>query len=420
LPTIFFSWQADTPTTSGRNLVERALERAVGRIGEDTAIDEAIRDELAIDKDTKGVPGSPPIVQTIFSKIDKAAVFVPDLTFVGSRNDGRPTPNPNVLIEYGWALKSLGNERIVPVMNTAFGAPTAETMPFDMRHLRHPIQYFCPDNADDAIRRQAREGLTKQLEGAIRAVLKSETFKATLPQPLKPEPFRRGAPQDGRGRFRAAGEALGISDSTPLRSAHQIKLSKGAVIWFRVMPSIEPKKTFLVTQLIKAATQPCLNPIGLYRWETLGLIRHDDGFGIYTPLPDAPNETCAIVFFFKSGEVWSVDSFYLNGRGAAQLIPRMETDFKRALREYSDFLTKINIEPPFQWIAGMEDLKGCRLDDPIDEKTAFQGPAGPCIADVVIAEGSHSPGDPLGKSLRPFFEKLYDSCGRELPKSFDD
>src|SRR5207302_8308720 len=113
--------------------IERALERAASRTGDDTSVEEAIRD-LSIDRDTKDVPGSPPIVDTIFQKIDKAAVFVPDLTFVGHRLDGRPTPNPNVLIEYGWALKSLGHARIVPVMNTAFGQPSADTMPFNLHH----------------------------------------------------------------------------------------------------------------------------------------------------------------------------------------------------------------------------------------------------------------------------------------------
>ena len=96
-----------TAKREGRISSERALERAVGKIGEDTKLEEAVRD-LEVDCDTKGVPGSPPIVDTIFRKIDAATVFVPDLTFVGTRPDGRPSPpNPNVLIEYGWALKSL-------------------------------------------------------------------------------------------------------------------------------------------------------------------------------------------------------------------------------------------------------------------------------------------------------------------------
>jgi hypothetical protein len=130
--TIFFSWQADTKTRSGRNFIERALTRAASRISEDTEVEEAVREGLTVDRDTMGVAGSPPIVETIFRKIDQAAVFVPDLTFTGKRLDGRPTPNPNVLVEYGWALKSLGYGRIVPVMNIAHGDPIADAMPFNM------------------------------------------------------------------------------------------------------------------------------------------------------------------------------------------------------------------------------------------------------------------------------------------------
>jgi hypothetical protein len=70
---------------------------------------------------------------------------VPDLTFIGKRPDGRPTPNPNVLLEYGWALKSLTHARIVPVMNAAYGEPIGNAMPFDMRHLRNPITYRCDE-----------------------------------------------------------------------------------------------------------------------------------------------------------------------------------------------------------------------------------------------------------------------------------
>jgi hypothetical protein len=70
---VFFSWQADTETRGGRNLIERALERAAARISADTEIEEAARD-IAVDRDTKDVPGSPPIVDTIFRKIDEASV----------------------------------------------------------------------------------------------------------------------------------------------------------------------------------------------------------------------------------------------------------------------------------------------------------------------------------------------------------
>jgi len=60
------------------------------------------------------VAGSPPIVDTILAKIAACDVFVPDVTFMPASGERR-TPNPNVMIEYGYALKTPGPERIVAV-----------------------------------------------------------------------------------------------------------------------------------------------------------------------------------------------------------------------------------------------------------------------------------------------------------------
>jgi hypothetical protein len=181
--TVFFSWQTDTPAREGRNFIEKALKNAIKKIASDTDVEHAIREELELDKDTLGVPGSPAIVDTILGKIDNATVFLPDLTFIGKRPDGRPTPNPNVLIEYGWALKSIGLPRMLPVMNAAFGKPTWESMPFDMAHLRFPIAYTLPEDATDEQREEERKGLEKRLGEALKTFFSSDEFKATLPKP---------------------------------------------------------------------------------------------------------------------------------------------------------------------------------------------------------------------------------------------
>lgn len=86
--TIFFSWQADRPSENGRNLIGKALKKALKLLKTDADVVSVVRDELVVDSDTKGVPGSPPIVDTIFQKISDAAIFVPDLTFVGTRERG--------------------------------------------------------------------------------------------------------------------------------------------------------------------------------------------------------------------------------------------------------------------------------------------------------------------------------------------
>ena len=308
MPTVFFSWQVDRPAQDGRNFVQRALERAAERIGKDTAIEEALRD-LEIDRDTKGVSGSPPIVETIFRKIDKAAVFVADVTFVGQRADGRPTPNPNVLIEYGWALKSLNHGRILTVMNTAFGQPTPDAMPFDMRHLRNPILYNCPNDTADELRKQVQQKLSKDLERGIRAIFQTQALASSAAIAAPAVPFLAQEPKDGPGRFRAAGQPLGITAGFFFKPEHEIRLADGPVLWLRVMPLLDQGRTWLVTELKRAATEhgQIVLPV-LRAWSNLSFIRNDDGFGVYAPTTESPDLAYAVVFAFASGEIWSADS----------------------------------------------------------------------------------------------------------------
>ena len=68
--TVFFSWQTDTPTREGRNFIEKALKNAIKKLASDTEVEEAIREELEMDKDTLDVPGSPAIVDT-YSQEDR-------------------------------------------------------------------------------------------------------------------------------------------------------------------------------------------------------------------------------------------------------------------------------------------------------------------------------------------------------------
>ena len=170
--TVFFSWQSDRPSREGRNFIEAALEEAVKRVAADSSVDEPYR-ELSVDKDTKNVSGSPRIFETILLKIDQAAAFVADLTFCGNRAEGDPTPNPNVLIEYGYALKALGEQRVITVMNSAHGAASRESMPFDLLTRRWPIGYSLGADASETERRECRKQLSKRLEDALRAVFDS-------------------------------------------------------------------------------------------------------------------------------------------------------------------------------------------------------------------------------------------------------
>lgn len=128
---LFYSWQSDLPSSKTRSYIRDCIDKAIDLAQETEAID-AERDEA-----TQGTTGSPNIVQTIFSKIDEADLFIADVSLCyKAEKDGssKRSPNPNVLIELGYASKVLSWERIICICNTDFGRP--EELPFDIAQNR--------------------------------------------------------------------------------------------------------------------------------------------------------------------------------------------------------------------------------------------------------------------------------------------
>lgn len=158
---VFYSWQSDLPNACNRGFIQNALEHAVAAIGED----ESVAVEPVVDRDTQGVPGAPDIASTIFSKIAISQVFVADVSIV-IRNEKRAAPNPNVLIELGYAYKALGHERIILVFNKAYGK--LEELPFDLR-MRRVLSYEMSKEAKE--RSYERRDLETKLNGALRAAI---------------------------------------------------------------------------------------------------------------------------------------------------------------------------------------------------------------------------------------------------------
>jgi hypothetical protein len=176
--TVFYSWQSDRPGAVCRNFIERALQSAIDRLRADVEIDPSLRMDLELDRDTKNTPGSPAIFDTILSKIKMARVVVCDLTFVCRREDGRPIPNPNVLIECGYALNRPGSTRIVSAMNEAYGKASNQSLPFNLAHIRFPIRYSLRENASEDEKKAARKLLTDALESALRTIFTSKEYQA--------------------------------------------------------------------------------------------------------------------------------------------------------------------------------------------------------------------------------------------------
>lgn len=167
---VFYSWQSDLPGNTNRNFLDTCINDAVKNCN--SVVDGL---EVVADRDTKGITGSPNIAQTIFDKIDECDLFVADVSIINSHlitesdvmDDGaldidggtaagrlndskknvfRYTPNPNVLIELGYAVKCLGWERVICFMNTDYGKPNK--LPFDLDHQRVTTYSLLDENAE--------------------------------------------------------------------------------------------------------------------------------------------------------------------------------------------------------------------------------------------------------------------------------
>lgn len=159
---IFYSWQSDHSNLTNRTFIQDALEKATKLLRNDDSLEV----NPVVDRDTKDEPGSPDIVHSIFDKIEKSAVFVCDVTIINDETDKRPTPNPNVLIELGYALKALAQTRVLLVMNTSYGE--IKKLPFDLDHRRViTYEFHETDNSLTRINEKGKEESVKQIEKRI-------------------------------------------------------------------------------------------------------------------------------------------------------------------------------------------------------------------------------------------------------------
>lgn len=150
---IFYSWQSDLPGAETRNFIQSCIDAAVKTL-KDTVYVEANRD-------TRGNYGSPDITNVIFEKIQQCDIFVADVSIINSEHyelneNGeyvqiqKLSPNPNVLLELGYAAGVIGWENIICIANEDYG--NANCMPFDLEHRR--LTFYTLNNKDKAVVRK--------------------------------------------------------------------------------------------------------------------------------------------------------------------------------------------------------------------------------------------------------------------------
>ncbi|MEH6345016.1 MAG: hypothetical protein V7785_08025 [Bermanella sp.] len=161
---IFYSWQSDLPNSSNRGFINSALEQAIKEI----KTEDSFSMIPFLDRDTDGIIGSPDISVSIFEKIKSSSIFVCDISIINSHagDFSRPTPNPNVLIELGYAIGVLGWGRIILVMNSNFG--DVGLLPFDLKGRRVQVYSMTPSSLDQE---SERKKISMILKSGIKEIL---------------------------------------------------------------------------------------------------------------------------------------------------------------------------------------------------------------------------------------------------------
>lgn len=171
---VFYSWQSDLKAAHGRTIIEKCLDAAKASL-------EAERKgsvEVYIDQATRDETGAPHIPETILSKIKSADVFVADITTINAHAKPkalRRVPNPNVMLELGFAVSQLGWERVIILFNNKFGTfPKDITFDLDKRRV---TVFSRAEGDNDAAIISAKKSLSSALHRHILAILDANPMR---------------------------------------------------------------------------------------------------------------------------------------------------------------------------------------------------------------------------------------------------
>jgi hypothetical protein len=428
---VFWSWQSDRPGKTGRHFVRDALQDAISAIMADGNLEESQRD-LHLDHDRKGASGSPDLARLILDKIKASTIFVADVTNIGQSDEAgdnaqpKSLMNPNVAIELGYALATIGDAGLLMVMNEAYGG--RRTLPFDLSHKAGPIFYNLKANATKPEIESAKKALVQKLKEAIHeCVVSSHGNEADI---TSPPPFIPTPPKNGLARFRAKGEALGATDPFPLPSpGEDITLADGPAVWLHVFPAIDSGYHRWAPTLrtsIRNQFATLMMPLGSYA-STYRFVTAVDGFGMVSMLQEGTAE--AVTFAFERGEIWGINAFMLDASGIRPrdqgpgIIPFAHTVIVEAFKNFTALLRRpMEVPMPYRWILGMEDLKGRQLVIPTPSGL-WSNPMGRCLVDEIVEEGTYQADESHYRCLRPFFEKLVSRCAldpNDIMKGYPD
>jgi hypothetical protein len=350
---IFWSWQFDTYGPTGRHLVREALEAAIALLKQAPDVEEPTeqerREAMHLDHDRKGVSGSPELARTIFEKIDRAEVFVADVTAVGQTFDGtKKLMNSNVAIEYGHAHKALGDTKILMVQNQHYG--TRDDLPFDLKHHAGPIQYSLGPDADKEAIAAEKIKLRGQFITALRPYLETTAHQ---------EPFAETQSIGTPATFFEPHEILGrIAEGT--RDEIEYQFGERRAFYLRLMPMAAcPKQR--TTQLMDVASRIRPDVLSSARY---GGTLDRNRFGVIAIEGHGTSRVPrSLTQMLTTGEIWGVTRQFFAAYREYTIVPTvaLENTYRRVLQNYCELLAGLNISPPYTVECGAIGLQGLHV-----------------------------------------------------------
>lgn len=412
MKTVFYAWQSDLPNNTNRSFLESCLERAIEKAN--TALTRA--DRLVLDKDTQGIAGMPVIADVVFEKIASCAVFVPDLSIITPAESKRATPNPNVLVELGYALCAIKDRRIVGLINSAFGA--SSDLPFDLRNRRFPISYRLAEGGPSEDRKSVREILIAQLVEALS--LAASQAPPEVEPVINPLPDHAVAPIEESSFVVNGGGQLAQTRARDNegRDSEYIFWHHGPSAWLRVVPvCCKSYRRPQLIQMLNNARDP-IRPFG----ESVSVCRATNArgevlSGFDDDLPDAIATRVTQVFL--TGEIWGLNKTLVvpreeNSKRMFQVMwPALANAFEATVRNYLQFASEVlNLEPPVIVIAGVAMLWDAVL---VRDKAKWytDPPAHVRFLENTVRGHWEIPGfdvDPA-ELLTPWYAAIFDACG---------
>lgn len=296
---VFWSWQSDHPAKIAKNFVKAAFHEAIKINNDNTNVSFDSRPEhIELDHDTKGLLGPVDILEEIKKKIDACDHYLADITPVGRTDSGKALPNPNVMIELGYALKTKTIDQITFVANARYFKGVKD-LPFDISKRRAPLCYDLGMNSKETKIATETTRFARTLLPAIQGLKPLiEQKSSMLANALLPHDNYTFLRPDSR-------EVFGYTKNRERR----FQVPRQPFSFLKIAPS----------QQIRPLMNKELNPDakGMSMFVGIGnggdWVREHDGWILIETNQIKPKTAVSISkTFMKTGLIWNVD--YSNGR----------------------------------------------------------------------------------------------------------